>query len=71
MAGKLTDEDRKFLSALNKDGSPTCSWLLPSATYANDRARTRAKKQGWAVFDRKVWSWRLLPAGRTALEDKP
>lgn len=65
---RLTDEDRKFLSALNQDGSSTGSWRLPMATYANDRSRTRAKKHGWAAFDRKVWSWRLLPAGRAALE---
>lgn len=68
MAGKLTDEDRKFLSALNQDGSSTASWRLPMATYANDRARSRAKKYGWAVFDRSVWAWRILPAGRQALE---
>jgi len=65
---KLTDEDRKFLSALKPDGEPTSSWPLPLATRAQDRARARAKKFGWAVFDRKVWGWRLLEAGRQALK---
>jgi hypothetical protein len=67
---KLTDDDRKFLGALKPDGSPTGSWLLPLATRASDRARTRAKKYGWASFDRKVWAWRITEAGRSALKEQ-
>ncbi|NKC03330.1 hypothetical protein HED55_08220 [Ochrobactrum haematophilum] len=40
---KLTEEDRKFLSCLKSDGGPTGSWSIPTATRAQDRARTRAK----------------------------
>ena len=65
---KLTAEERKFLIALKQDGEPTASFRLPLATRAQDKARARAKKFGWAVFDRKVWGWRLLEAGRQALK---
>ncbi|TMV05001.1 hypothetical protein FGI60_02825 [Brucella haematophila] len=65
---KLTEEDRKFLSCLKSDGGPTGSWSIPTATRAQDRARTRAKKYGWAVFDRKAWAWRITDAGRQALK---
>lgn len=65
----MMDEDRKFLSRLKADGSPTDSWEIPTATRKQDRARTRAKKNGWATFDRKVWAWRLTEAGRAALAE--
>lgn len=67
---KPTEEDRKFLATLNFDGSPTSSWHIPTATRAQDRARQRAKKYGWAVFDRTLWEWRLLEAGRQLLKEK-
>lgn len=53
----------KFLSSLNPNGAPTGSWQLPLATRAQDRARAEAKKKGYAIFDRKVWAWKILPAG--------
>jgi len=65
----MTDEDKRFLQSLKGDGSPTLGYRLPLATRAQDRARTRAKKNGWAEFDRSVWQWRLTDAGRAALSD--
>ena len=66
----LTAEDRKFLQCLKSDGAPTGGWDIPPASRAQDKARTRAKKRGWAAFDRKVWAWRLLPAGLATLRAK-
>ena len=64
---KLTPEDRRFLSSLKLDGSPTGSWDIPTATRKQDMSRTRAKRRGWAVFDRKTWAWRITEEGRAAL----
>ncbi|WP_176056636.1 hypothetical protein [Brucella intermedia] len=65
---KLTDEDRKFLSSLNWDGSSTLSSKLPLATREQDKARKRAKKNGWAQFDRVPWAWQLQDEGRKVLK---
>ncbi|WP_025199066.1 hypothetical protein [Brucella sp. BO2] len=65
---KLTDEDRKFLSSLNDDGTPTDIIKLPLASRKQDISRRRAKKNKWASFDRLHWKWKLLPEGRQALK---
>lgn len=63
-------EDRRFLSALNA-GSPRGDWTLPCLTRPQERARARARRNGWAVFDREAWAWRITDTGRAALnEDK-
>lgn len=69
MAKGLTEADRACLSRLKPDGSPTGSWDIPTATREQDKARTRAKKSGWATFDRRAWAWRITDAGRRALSD--
>lgn len=66
---KLTEEDSKFLSSLNQDGSPTGYRKIPMASREQDRARTRSKKNGWAVFDRATCRWSITPAGRAALTE--
>jgi hypothetical protein len=65
---KMTEEDKRFLSSLNKDGSPTDTAKTPLATRLQDKARIRAKRNKWAVFERQHWKWRLLEAGRQALK---
>lgn len=67
---RLTEHDLKFLSALKQDGSPTGNFDLPLTDRVQDRARTRAKKHGWALFDRKVWAWRITPAGLAKLAEE-
>lgn len=65
----MGEEDRKFLSSLNPDGSFTPSKYLPLATREQDKARTKAKKNGWAIFARRgVWAWQITEAGRQALK---
>lgn len=49
--------------------------LLRKPKYAGsdrvrDRARTRLKSLGLITFDRRAWSWVVLPAGRAALEQE-
>lgn len=65
----MTEEDIRFLQSLKSDGSPTMGFFIPLATRAQDRARSRAKKNGWAEFDRSVWQWRITDAGLSALRD--
>lgn len=66
-AASLTKEDVKLLLSMRANGEPTASWLLPLASRKNDAARTKAKRLGWATFDREFWGWRITPAGRAAL----
>ena len=62
---KLTYEHTRFLEALEKAG-PTFRKGLPAACYAQKAARQECITWKLAKYDNT--GWRILPAGRAALD---
>ena len=66
----LNSEEEKFLSRLDKSGKITKQIDLPPGSYRpQDKARKKASKKGWAIFDRKEWGWKITNEGLKILKE--
>lgn len=61
---KLTEAEILFLRKVAAEGR------MALATRAEDRVRQKLRRRGFVVFDRDEFRWRILPAGRQALNQK-
>jgi len=61
MTVKLTDSQRAEIQALIHKPK------YGSSDRDRDKARTVLKRLGLIRFDRKAWTWEVLPAGRALL----
>lgn len=64
MSEKLTEAQRREIELLIRDPR------YGSSDRDRDRARTRLKALGMIRFNRSVWQWEILPAGRRAIEGR-
>ena len=63
MANDINARDISFLARLKHNGDAGVC-----IDRAEDRARQKCRRNGWAEFDRKAWLWRITSEGLTVLK---